>query len=271
VSANDSRSTRITRITKVAGSLGARVSGIDLHDPAPEQQASLRTLLLEHLVLVLPEQDLTPAELVGVAKLWGTPTVHSIVPHIDGHPEVIEIRNFGKRVTLNEHWHSDVSFEARPPMLTLLHAIDVPEVGGDTQFANQYMAWETLSEGMRRMLEPLRAVHSGELLARVMGSKKAPSAIHPVARIHPETGRRALYVCEAFTRHFEDMSAAESKPILHFLYRHACRPDFTARHRWSPGDLVIWDNRCVQHYAIHDHDDAGRVLNRVTVEGETPV
>jgi taurine dioxygenase len=258
-------------VTRIAAALGARIEGIDLREIDGTSAPELRDLLHRHLVLVFPQQSLAAEDLVSVARTFGKPSVHPVVPHIEGHPEVIEIRNFGKRFSLNEHWHSDVTFEACPPKLTLLHALEVPEVGGDTQFANQYRAWETLSAGMRRLLEPLSAVHSGDLLAKAMGKKDAPTAIHPVARTHPDTGNKALYVCEAFTRHFEDMSPKESRPLLEFLYRHASQPEFTARHRWTAGDLVIWDNRCVQHYAIHDHGDDTRVLHRVTVEGERPV
>jgi taurine dioxygenase len=255
----------------MAAALGARVDGVDLRKIEAETESEIRALLNRFQVLVFPGQSLDPEDLVRLASCWGKPSRHPVVPHIDGHPEVIEIRNFGKRVTLNEHWHSDVTFAERPPMITLLHALEVPEVGGDTQFANQYLAWETLSDGMKRMLAPLRALHSGELLARAMGKTEAPSALHPVARTHPDTGNKALYVCQAFTRHFEDMSPEESKPVLQYLYEHAARPEFTARHHWSAGDIVIWDNRCVQHYAIHDHADAARVLHRLTIEGERPV
>jgi len=258
-------------VARIASALGARVEGVDLRSIAPDFEREILSLLNQFQVLVFPAQTLDPAELVRFAHCFGKPSQHPVVPHIEGHPEVIEIRNFGKRVTLNEHWHSDVTFEERPPMVTLLHALEVPEVGGDTQFANQYQAWDTLSDGMRQMLAPLRALHSGELLARAMGRSEAPSALHPVARTHPDTGNKALYVCQAFTRHFENMTSDESRPLLQYLYQHASRPELTARHHWSVGDLVLWDNRCVQHYAIHDHGDAARVLHRVTVEGERPV
>jgi taurine dioxygenase len=257
--------------SRIAAALGARVEGIDLRALDDATGRQIRNLLNQHLVLVFPNQSLAPRDLVAVAKCFGNPGQHPVVPHIEGHPEVIEIRNFGKRVTLNEHWHSDVTFQEHPPAVTLLHALEVPEIGGDTQFANQYLAWETLSSGMQRLLSPLKALHSGDVLARAMGRKEAPQALHPVARTHPDTGNKALFVCEAFTRHFEDMSAQESRPLLRYLYELASRPEFTARHHWSVGDLVVWDNRCVQHYAIHDHGDAPRVLHRVTVDGERPV
>lgn len=254
----------------IAGVLGVRVLGVDLKNPAAGAAAELKALLLKHLVLVIPGPVLDPADLARLARGFGEPTVHPVVPHIEGHPEVIEIRNFGKKVTLNEHWHSDVTFEARPPNFTMLQAQRVPAAGGDTMFANQYRAFEDLSKGMQTMLSGLRAVHSGAALARIMGRDAVPEVVHPVVRTHPETGRRALFVCRAFTQRFEDMTAQESQPLLQFLFDQASRPNLTARHHWSNGDLVIWDNRCVQHYAIHDHGDAERVLYRVTIAGDTP-
>jgi len=257
-------------IERIAGSLGARVEGVDLTRFDDATRDALRDALHTHLVLVVPGPVLDPDALLTVARGFGEPQVHPVVPHVEGHPGVIEIRNFGKRVTLNEHWHSDVTFEAKPPKLTLLQAHTVPEAGGDTQFANQVQAFEELSEGMQALLSGLRAVHSGAALARVMGRDAPEEVVHPVLRTHPETGHRALYVCRAFTQRFEGMTAEESRPLLDFLYAWGTRPHLTARVRWSPGDLVIWDNRCVQHYAIHDHGDAERVLLRVTVEGEVP-
>jgi len=257
-------------VQRMAGSLGARVLGLDLDHFGEDDGDALRSLLNEHLVVVIPGPVLEPDRLLRVARSLGEPQVHPVVPHIDGHPGVIEIRNFGKKVTLNEHWHSDVTFEAQPPKFTLLQAHRVPEFGGDTAFANQVQAFEELSSGMQAMLSGLRAVHSGAALARVMGRDAPADVVHPVVRTHPDTGRRALYVCRAFTRRFEHMTAQESRPLLEFLYEWAVRPNLTVRVAWSPGDLVIWDNRCVQHYAIHDHGEAERVLLRVTVEGETP-
>lgn len=257
-------------LRRIAGSLGARIEGLDLTHFDDGMRNALLKALHEHLVVVIPGPILEPAALLRVARGFGEPQVHPVVPHVDGHPGVIEIRNFGKRVTLNEHWHSDVTFEAKPPKLTLLQAQVVPESGGDTQFANQVQAFEELSETMQTMLGGLRAIHSGAALARVMGRDAPDEVSHPVVRTHPDTGRRALYVCRAFTRRFEGMTAEESRPLLEFLYDWGTRPQLTARVHWSPGDLVIWDNRCVQHYAIHDHGDAERVLLRVTVEGETP-
>jgi len=257
-------------IRRLAGSLGARIEGLDLERFDDSARDQLVKALHEHLVVVVPGPVLSPDALLRVARGLGEPQLHPVVPHIEGHPGVIEIRNFGKRLTLNEHWHSDVTFAPRPPAYTLLQAHRVPEVGGDTQFADQVSAFEELSPAMQRLLLGLRAVHSGAALARAMGREAPEEVVHPAVRTHPGTGRRALYVCRAFTRRFEGMTAEESRPLLEFLYEWGTRPHLTARVRWSPGDLVVWDNRCVLHYAIHDHGDEERVLQRVTVEGETP-
>ena len=257
-------------LDRLSGSLGARVEGVRLAGVSPETLSALRDRLLEHKVLVIPGDVLDPGQLLAFAKGFGVPQVHPVVPHLEGFPGVIEIRNFGKAYTLNEHWHSDVMFEAEPPDLTILQARAVPAAGGDTLFANQTQAFDELSRGFKTLLSGLRAVHSGSGLAKVMGGAAAPEAVHPVVRTHPETGHPALYVCRAFTKRFEEMTAQESRPLLDYLYRWAVRTDFTCRVRWSPGDLVIWDNRCVQHYAVHDHGDAERVLYRVTVGASRP-
>jgi len=265
--------TRI-QVRPLAGSLGAEIRGADPAGKIDDATlAEVAAAFLEHCVVVFREVSLSPADLVRFGERFGELYVHPLVPHLDGFPAVVPIENSGKATTLNEHWHSDVTFSERPPKITMLHALEIPAVGGDTAFANQYMAWEALSDGMRRLLEPLRGVHTGAGLAAIMGKKPedAPRAIHPIGRTHPETGRVALYVTRAFTRSIDGMTAAESRPLLDYLTTHAARPDFTFRHRWAAGDLVMWDNRCVQHYAIHDHGDAKRVLQRITLIGEQPV
>ena len=259
------------QIERLGGSLGARASGLDLRNWTTDLERELRAQLLVHKVLLIPGAILDPEQLLRIAQGFGRVRVHPVVPHVEGHPGVIEIRNFGKARTLNEHWHSDVTFEPEPPDFTLLQAQVVPACGGDTLFANQTQAFEELSVGMKAALSRLRAVHSGGGLARIMGQDQAPEALHPVVRLHPETGEKALYVCRAFTQGFEEMTAPESAPLLEYLYSWAVRPHLTIRITWRPGDLVIWDNRCVQHYALHDHGDEERVLLRVTMGGGRPI
>ncbi|HKJ25869.1 MAG TPA: TauD/TfdA family dioxygenase [Myxococcota bacterium] len=260
-------------VMRLAGSLGAEVHGVDAASLDDASFAALHRAFLEHHVLVLRDQKLTPDQQVEFGRRFGTLYVHPIVPHIAGQPEVIEIANRGKQSSLTEVWHSDVSFAERPPLGSALYALEVPAAGGDTLFANQHLAFERLSPGMRRMLEGLRGLHSGARLGSALGqgeSWRDHATAHPVVRTHPETGRKALYVNEAFTVAFEDMTRRESAPLLRFLSAFATRPDLTLRHRWKAGDLVIWDNRSVQHHAIHDHGDATRRLHRITIEGDVP-
>jgi len=257
----------------LSGSLGAEIRGIDLaHLDDPDFKA-IHAAFLEYHVLVFRDQKLTPALQIAFGRRWGSLFIHPIVPHLEGYPELIPIMNSGKKRTITEVWHSDVSFSERPPRSSGLYAIELPEVGGDTLFANQHLAYDGLSRGLKQMLDGLRAIHTGAGLGAVSGKGEAwktQGQSHPVVLRHPETDRPALYVNAAFTVAFEDMTVAESQPLLGQLYRLSHTPDLCYRHRWQPGDLVLWDNRSVQHYAVHDHGDAPRTLHRFTVEGDVP-
>jgi taurine dioxygenase len=260
-------------IRKVSPTIGAEVTGIDVRKMSDATFEEVRQAFVDHRLLVIKDQDLTPDELMGFGERWGQLLVHPLTPHIEGHPPVQAIENTGKKATLNEHWHTDMSFEARPPKMTMLHAKEVPALGGDTAFADQHAAYDSLSDGLRKVLDGLNAVHASSDFARIVGKdpKAAPRAVHPVVRTHPDTGRKALYLCRAFTERFEDMTRSESRGLLEFLFERSVRPDFTWRQRWSAGDLVLWDNRSLLHYAIHDHGDQPRLLHRITVQGEVPV
>jgi taurine dioxygenase len=223
--------------------------------------------------VVLPGRPLAPEQQIRYGSRFGELAVHPIVPHLEGHPPIIVLdstrrENRGR----TDFWHSDATFGERPPAITILHALRIPPAGGDTMFANQYLAYEGLSPGLRRMLDPLRAVHTATGLASAVG--KDPGAFapvsHPVVRTHPETGRRALFVNVAFTSHFEDMTVEESQPLLDHLYRVSVRPEITFRHRWKVGDTLMWDNRSVLHYAIPDYGSAARLMHRVIVKGDRP-
>ncbi len=260
-------------IAPQTGSLGAEVRGVDLGHLEPEEFERIQRAFLDHHVLVFRDQKLDPAALVAFGRHFGSLYVHPIVPHLPDHEEVIPIVNRGKRRTITEVWHSDVSFAERPPLASALYAQEVPEAGGDTLFANQHLAFERLSAGLRRMLEGLRAVHTGRGLGAALSKPEAwreHGQLHPVVRTHPETGRKALYVSRAFTLAFEDMTPEESRPLLDLLSERATAPDLQYRHRWRPGDLVMWDNRSVLHYAVHDYGDAPRNMLRITVEGDVP-
>ncbi len=259
-------------VTRFAAPLGAVVTGVDVRsldrDGGGEIVAALEAALAEHHVLALPGESLTPSGLKAFAARWGPLQRHPYNGTTD-HPEVMRLENRGKAKIPNEHWHSDMSYEPVPPKLTMLHALEAPELGGETAFANQHLALAELSSTLRDQLRGMAAVHSAEGLARLyrQDPAEAPRAVHPVVRTHEERGDEALYVCRAFTTRFDGWRRNESRGLLEFLFEHSARPDFQARHRWRPGDLVIWDNRSVLHYAVHDHGDAARTMHRVQVQG----
>jgi taurine dioxygenase len=268
----------------LAGALGAEIHGVDLAaDLSDGMVAALRQALLERLVIFFRGQDLPPARLLALAKRFGTPNEYPFVKGLDGYPEVIAVTKLpDETVNFGGVWHSDTTYLQEPPMATLLVARDVPPVGGDTLFANQYLAYECLSERMQQVLGRLRGVSSStkadasrtrEDRIRTDGTaepRKVLIAEHPVVRTHPETGRKALYVNVAHTVAFAGMTEEESAPLLSFLFRHQIRPEFTCRFRWEAGSLAIWDNRCAQHYAMNDYHGHKRVMHRVTLVGDKP-
>ncbi len=255
-------------ISRFAASLGATVTGIDVRQIDDETLAAVQSAFAEHHVLVFPNQSLAAAEQKAFAARWGQLQQHPYNGTAE-HPEVMRLENRGKAKDPNEHWHSDMSYEPVPPKLTMLHALEAPDLGGETAFANQHLAFLELSETLRDQLRGMRAVHSAEGLARLyrQDPSEAPRAIHPVIRRHEERGDEALYVCRAFTQRFDGWRRNESRGLLEFLFEHSARPDFQARHRWQAGDLVMWDNRSVLHYAVHDHGDDPRTMHRVQVQG----
>lgn len=256
------------RINRMSGSTGAEVVGADLTRPDAATLGALRTAFLEHHVLAIRGQDLSPDQLLAFAAQFGDVFVHPYVPSLPGHPGVMEIYQM---VPLTETWHADVTFSAAPPRTTVLHARELPPAGGDTMFANQHLAYERLSSGLRALLDRLDAVHQGTSLAADAGlTESTVTATHPVVIAHPETGRPALFVNADYTRCFADMTDAESAPLLAFLYDVATRHEYVYRHRWLPGDVVMWDNRSVQHRGVNDHGSARRYLHRVTLEGTAP-
>jgi len=254
--------------TRFAAPLGAIVTGVDVRQIDDEAFGAIQKAFAEHHVLVFPDQSLNMVEQKAFAARWGPLQCHPYNGTTE-HPEVMRLDNRGKAKDPNEHWHSDMSYEPVPPKLTMLHALEAPELGGETAFANQHVAFSELSANLQDQLRGMRAVHSAEGLARLyrQDPSEAPRAVHPVARRHEERGDEALYVCRAFTQRFDGWRRSESRGLLEFLFEHSARPDFQARHRWRVGDLAMWDNRSVLHYAVHDHDDAPRTLHRVQVEG----
>ena len=281
---------RLIDLRPMAGALGADIYDIDLARPLDDATfAAVERAFHDYLVLFFHDQKLTPEQHVAFSRRFGPLTRSPYIKHMDEHPDIIAVlkeadeRNIS---TFGNAWHSDFSFLEEPPLGSVLYAREVPSHGGDTLFANMYLAYDALSEGMRRMLDPLNAMHAGRpygvnglpkdlKVSRSIGiARDDPEANreipHPVVRVHPKTGRKALFVNSIYTTRFEGMTEAESRPLLQFLYRHAIRPEFTCRLRWHTGDLAMWDNRCAMHYAINDYDGQRRLMHRTTIRGERP-
>ena len=272
------------QVVPIAGALGAEVAGVDLAaDLDDATVAALRGAWLQHLVLFFRDQDLPPARFLAFARRFGEPIEYPFVKGLDDVPEIIPVLKLEtERVNFGGIWHSDTAYLDVPPMASMLVAREVPAAGGDTEFANMYQAYETLSSGMKRLLDGLLAVNSSAAadVSRTRedrlkdsarpDARKEYTAAHPVVRVHPETGRRALYVNVAHTVRFEGMTEEESAPLLQYLYRHQVRPEFTCRFRWRPGSVAFWDNRCTQHNAINDYHGHRRLLHRITLAGDKP-
>ena len=272
------------RIERLAGALGAEISGVDLAQPlASGMVLAIRRALLDHGVIFFRDQPLTPGALLAFGGYFGDVIEYPFVRGIDGYPQVIAVVKLEhERVNFGGVWHSDTSYLECPPMGSMLVAREVPQAGGDTLFADMSMAYEALSAGMQRLLCGLRGVNSSAKADvtrtredRVRGEGRADArkqyvAEHPVVRTHPETGRKALYVSVAHTVRFAGMTEEESVPLLEFLFRHQVRPEFTCRFRWRRGSLAFWDNRCVQHYPINDYHGHRRIMHRITLAGDRP-
>lgn len=269
-------------IAPVAGALGAEIRGVDTARPVKEPViAEIRKALLEHLVIFFRDQKLNPARQLAFAQCFGDPMEY---PQLKGLPEcplitpVVKLED--ERVNFGGIWHSDTTYLERPPMASMLYAVEIPPYGGDTLFANQYLAYETLSETYRKLLDGLTGVNSSlkadasrtrEDRLRAAGTEsKVLVGEHPVVRTHPETGRKALFVNVGHTTHFKGLSEEESRPILDYLFQHQIRAEFTCRFRWQPGSLAFWDNRCAQHNPVNDYHGFRRVMHRVTLAGDRP-
>ena len=271
-------------IQPVSGALGAEISGVDLAAELGEPEVSaIRQALLDHLVVFFRGQELTAEQFLRVARRFGTPIEYPFVRGLEAYPEIIEVvKEPEERVNFGGIWHSDTTYLEIPPMGSMLLAREIPPVGGDTLFANMYHAYESLSPGMRELLEGLRAVNSSAKAdvtrtredrmrsAPAARTERALVAEHPVIRTHPETGRKALYVNIAHTESFSGMTVEESAPLLEFLFRHQVRPEFTCRFRWSVGALAFWDNRAAQHNPVNDYHGHRRAMLRITLAGDRP-
>ena len=271
------------KVRRIAGALGAEVSEVDLRSLTDALVGEIRAAWLEHLVLFFRDQTLSSEQYMAFARRIGRPIEYPFVKGLAGFPEIIEVKKLEhEKVNFGGVWHSDTAYLEVPPMASMLLARELPPYGGDTLFANMYLAYEALSPGMKALLEPLVAVNSSakadvtrtrEDRLKTDGSDKAGrelAAEHPVVRTHPETGRKALYVNFAHTARFRDMTEKESAPLLAFLFEHQIRPEFTCRLVWQPGTLALWDNRCTQHNPVNDYHGHRRLMHRITLAGDKP-
>lgn len=264
----------IVRLTPV---IGAEIHGVDLSEPLDEATfAAVHQALMDHLVIFFRDQTMDHVQQKALGARFGTLHVHPAAPSVPGHPEVMIIHADANSKFVNgESWHSDVSCDEIPPLGSILHIRALPEVGGDTLFANMYKAYETLSAPLRTMLAGLTALHDGELLYRGRYTANDvgriyPKAVHPVVRTHPVTGRQALFVNSFFTSRINELSPSESDALLAFLFRHIETPEFACRFRWRKDSVAFWDNRSAQHHALWDYFPEVRSGTRVTIQGDRP-
>jgi taurine dioxygenase len=277
---------RPMHVRRLSYGLAAEITGIDLRQPLDDTTVrAVRQAWLDNNVLVLPNQDITPEQQIRFSRYLGPVEDYPLTHYrLKGHPEIFlltnqpiegkpsETRNAGR------HWHSDLSFTAKPALGSILRCIEIPDVGGTTLFANQYLAYDTLSPKFQALLDDLWAVH--ELFSKTKDlknldqgqvrdlKKQNPRIAQPVVRVHPETGRKALYVSVAVTTQIVGMNPEESDAILEFLFAHQTQSHFTYRHTWRPHDIVMWDNRCTLHMAVPDHNHSQpRVMYRTTISG----
>ena len=266
----------------VSGALGAEITGVDISLPLDTEVVSeIRKALLNHLVIFFQNQVITPQQQLNFAEQFGLPIEY---PQLKGLPEctlvteVIKLEH--ETMNFGGVWHSDTTYLQQPPMASMLYAIEIPPYGGDTLFSNQYMAYETLSDGLKKSLSELVAVNTSSKpevsMTREDRMREAGmelnilSASHPAVRTHPETGSKALYLNRAHTTHFKDWTELESKSLLEFLFHHQVRTEFTCRFSWEKNSLAFWDNRCVQHKPENDYQGFRRIMHRVTIAGGMP-
>ncbi len=273
-------------VAPISGALGAELRGVDLAQDLDDATIKeIRQALLDHGVIFFRDQAFDAEQQKRLARRFGDIFIHPNYYGMQADPEIVEIRREpGDTRVVGEEWHTDTTMMPAPPMGAILYAIEVPPYGGDTLFASQYRAYETLSDGMKRMLAGLRAVHSDRKVAgpqskasvgrttkaRTDDAWRETVNVHPVVVTHPETGRKLLYVNASYTIGFEGWTDDESRPLLEFLLEHGHRPEFTCRFRWTKGAVAFWDNRCVKHLAVNDAGPFRRLMRRVQIAGERP-
>lgn len=268
-------------IHPVTGAVGAEIRNLDLARLDDAGADLVRRTLFDRGVVFFRDQHLTPEQHVAAAERFGPININRFFKHADGYPMIAEVRKEPEQKTnIGGGWHTDHSYDEAPALGSMLYAREVPPSGGDTMFASMYAAYDALSDGLKRTLEGLRALHSSRHVFGVNG-RRAPDndgrvgnpelatqdAVHPVVIRHPGSGRKTLYINPGFTLRFEGWTDEESRPLLEFLYRHAARPEFCCRFQWAEGSIAFWDNRATWHYAVNDYHGERRLMHRVTIEG----
>ena len=274
------------KINLISGALGAEISGLDLKDSSEENWKVINDLLLEHKVLFLRNQNISPEEQINFAKRFGPLEKHVYVKGRDQFPEIIRIiKKPDEKQQWGETWHTDVSYNPKPTKVIILRSIKIPPVGGDTMFSNMELAYETLDNDLREKIKDKKAVHSSLGAAAFVDAYKGMegngnldeySNIHPIVRTHPETGKKILYVNSMYTKRIEGLDESESSKLLKELFAHQERLDLTCRFKWTENAVAIWDNRSTQHQGLTDffpgrglgHE---RVMDRIAIEGDQPI
>ena len=266
--------------------MGAEITGINLasSDFSDNLIGEIRAIWLEHNMVVLRNQNLTPQQQLKLAQAFGEPAIYPFLEGVDGMAEITAVlKREHETVNFGGVWHTDTSYQDEPPMATMLQAIELPPIGGDTMFANQELAYDQLSDGLKETLGRLRVVCAANKAkvaatrtARIEESGKGVDvnelvAIHPVVRTHPETGRKSLYLSPGHAISFEGWTEEESAGLLDYLFQHQIAPEFQCRLGWGVGDIAIWDNRSTLHYPLNDYHGHRRLLHRITLKGDRPV
>jgi len=280
---------RPIQVKQISGGLGAEIKGVDLSTLDDTTFAEINQAFLNHQVIFFRNQEITPEQQLDLALRFGDIHYHPYMQGMDDHPEILEIiKEPGETYTFGAAWHTDQMFNPSPAKATMLYAKETPVVGGDTMFSSMYKAYDGLSDAMKAMLKDVKTFNVGDRFKNMGGGSRAEryagnksmagkvrdpgnqitEAHHPLFRTHPETGRTSLYI-GSHTQGLEGMRAEEADPIIDYLRRHSIRPEYLCRFRWEPGSLAIWDNRCVQHYAVPDYNERRR-MHRITIAGDVP-
>ena len=280
---------RPIQVKPISGGLGAEIDGVDLSTLDDTAFAEINQAFLDHQVIFFRDQNITPEQQLNLALRFGDIHYHPYMLGMDDHPEILEIiKEPGETYTFGAAWHTDQMFNPSPAKATMLYAKETPAVGGDTMFSSMYKAYDGLSDAMKAMLKDVKTFNVGDRFKNMGGGSRAEryagnksmagkvrdpgnqitEAHHPLFRTHPETGRTGLYI-GSHTQGFEGMRAEEADPIIDYLRSHSIRPEYLCRFRWEPGSMAIWDNRCVQHYAVPDYNERRR-MHRITIAGDVP-